>query len=174
MDAWGPPPLERMTKLFFQMNAADINTRISNERRVAIDPLVHVHQIRAEGVVMSDENVKVTAALVDHPPVVPAFGFDSIQGIVGVRVAIGGSTRDILRDVIGEGMRLTLVGIALGLAGAVATTRALSRLLFGVEPTDPNIFAGVALLLVVIGFLASYVPARRAMRVDPLTALRME
>lgn len=75
VDAWGPPPLERMTKLFFQMNAADINARISNERRVAIQPLVHVHEIHAGGVVMSDENVKVTAALVDHPPVVPAFGF---------------------------------------------------------------------------------------------------
>jgi ribonuclease BN (tRNA processing enzyme) len=75
VDAWGPPPLGRMTKLFFQMNAADISTRMSNERRVAIEPLVHVHEIRAGGVVMSDEHVKVTAALVDHPPVVPAFGF---------------------------------------------------------------------------------------------------
>jgi ribonuclease BN (tRNA processing enzyme) len=75
VDAWGPPPLQRMTKLFFQMNAADINTRISNERRMAIEPLVHVHELRAGGVVMSDDNVKVTAALVDHPPVVPAFGF---------------------------------------------------------------------------------------------------
>lgn len=75
VDAWGPPPLERMTKLFLQMNAADIHARISDERRPAIAPLVHVHEMRAGGVVMSDENVKVTAALVDHPPVVPAFGF---------------------------------------------------------------------------------------------------
>jgi ribonuclease BN (tRNA processing enzyme) len=75
VDAWGPPPLARMTKLFFQMNEADIKTRISNEGRIAIEPLVHVHEIRAAGVVMADDNVRVTAALVDHPPVVPAFGF---------------------------------------------------------------------------------------------------
>ena len=73
VDAWGPLPLGRMTKLFFEMNAADINT--SNERRVPIEPLVHVHEIRIEGLVMSDENVKVTAAFVDHPPVMPAFGY---------------------------------------------------------------------------------------------------
>jgi ribonuclease BN (tRNA processing enzyme) len=75
VDAWGPPPLERMTKLFFEMNAYDIETRIANERRVALVPLVHVHELRDGGAVMSDENVKVTATLVDHPPVVPAFGY---------------------------------------------------------------------------------------------------
>lgn len=75
VDAWGPPPLEKMTKLFFEMNAYDIETRISNEGRVPIAPLVHVHEIRDNGPVMSDDNVKVTAALVDHPPVVPAFGY---------------------------------------------------------------------------------------------------
>jgi ribonuclease BN (tRNA processing enzyme) len=75
LDTWGPPPLKKMTKLFFEMNAYDIDTRISNERRVPLVPLVHVHEIRDNGVVMSDENVKVTAALVDHPPVVPAFGY---------------------------------------------------------------------------------------------------
>lgn len=75
VDAWGPPPLEKMTKLFFEMNAYDIETRISNEERVPLMPLVHVHEIRDNGAVMSDDNVKVTAALVDHPPVVPAFGY---------------------------------------------------------------------------------------------------
>lgn len=75
VDAWGPPPLEKMTKLFLEMNAYDIETRISNEERVPLMPLVHVHEIRDNGAVMSDDNVKVTAALVDHPPVVPAFGY---------------------------------------------------------------------------------------------------
>jgi len=75
VDTWGPPPLEKMTKLFFEMNAYDIETRISNEGRVPIVPLVHVHEIRDDGAVMVDDNVKVTAALVDHPPVVPAFGY---------------------------------------------------------------------------------------------------
>jgi ribonuclease BN (tRNA processing enzyme) len=75
VDTWGPPPLERMTKLFFQMNAYDIETRIANEGRVPLAPLVHVHELRRGGEVMRDENVGVTAALVDHPPVVPAFGY---------------------------------------------------------------------------------------------------
>jgi ribonuclease BN (tRNA processing enzyme) len=75
VDAWGPRPLAHMTKLFFEMNAYDIKTRVSNEARVPLAPLVHVHELRGGGVVMSDENVKVTATLVDHPPVVPAFAY---------------------------------------------------------------------------------------------------
>jgi ribonuclease BN (tRNA processing enzyme) len=81
VDAWGPPPLQKMTRLFFEMNAYDIDTRIANEGRVALVPLVHVHERSEAGLVMQDENVKVTAALVDHPPVVPAFAyrFDAVD-----------------------------------------------------------------------------------------------
>lgn len=75
VDTWGPPPLTDMTRLFFAMNEYDIKTRIANEGRVPLQPLVHVHEIRTAGAVMSDDNVKVTAALVDHPPVVPAFAY---------------------------------------------------------------------------------------------------
>ena len=75
VDAWGPPPLEAMTKQFFDMNAYDISTRIADEGRVPLAPLVHVHELNEGGLVMQDENVKVTAALVHHPPVVPAFGY---------------------------------------------------------------------------------------------------
>ena len=75
VDAWGPPPLKNMTKMFFEMNQYDIDTRIANEGRVPLVPLVNVHEIRVGGAVTSDENMKVTAALVDHPPVVPAFAY---------------------------------------------------------------------------------------------------
>jgi ribonuclease BN (tRNA processing enzyme) len=75
VDAWGPPPLGRMTTLFLEMNAYDIDTRIANEGRVPLAPLMHVHEIGEAGVVMSDGHVKVTAALVDHPPVVPSLGY---------------------------------------------------------------------------------------------------
>jgi ribonuclease BN (tRNA processing enzyme) len=75
VDTWGPPPLERMTQLFFEMNKNDIDIRISNEGRVPLVPLVHAHEVRDGGAVMADENVKVTAALVDHPPVVPSFAY---------------------------------------------------------------------------------------------------
>lgn len=75
VDTWGPPPLAKMTKLFFEMNKYDIDTRIANEGRAPIVPLVHVHELRTGGAVMSDGHVKVTSALVDHPPVVPAFAY---------------------------------------------------------------------------------------------------
>jgi ribonuclease BN (tRNA processing enzyme) len=75
VDTWGPPPLEKMTKLFFEMNAYDIDTRIADEGRVTLVPLVHVHELSQGGPVMQDENVRVTAALVHHPPVVPSFGY---------------------------------------------------------------------------------------------------
>ena len=75
VDTWGPPPLRRMTRLFFQMNRYDIDTRIANEGRVPLSPLVHVHEFRTGGEVMRDERVKVTSVLVDHPPVVPAFAY---------------------------------------------------------------------------------------------------
>jgi ribonuclease BN (tRNA processing enzyme) len=75
VDTWGPPPLERMTELFFEMNAYDIKTRIADEGRVPLVPLIYVHELNRGGVVMQNEQVKVTSALVRHPPVVPAFGY---------------------------------------------------------------------------------------------------
>jgi len=75
VDAWGPPPLEKMTRLFLEMNAFDINTRIADEGRVPLAPLIHVHELTAGGGVLQEENMRVTAALVKHPPVIPAFGY---------------------------------------------------------------------------------------------------
>jgi ribonuclease BN (tRNA processing enzyme) len=75
VDTWGPPPLAKMTRLYFEMNAYDIDTRIADEGRVALTPLVQVHELTQGGPVMQDERVKVSATLVDHPPVVPAFAF---------------------------------------------------------------------------------------------------
>jgi ribonuclease BN (tRNA processing enzyme) len=75
VDTWGPPPLEKMTRLFFEMNAYDIDTRIADEGRVPLAPIVHVHELTDGGVVWQDEHVKVSSALVQHAPVVPAFGY---------------------------------------------------------------------------------------------------
>ena len=75
VDTWGPPPLARMTQLFFEMNASDVDIRVANEGRPPLAPLVHVHELRLGGTVTSDETMTVTAALVDHPPVVPAFAY---------------------------------------------------------------------------------------------------
>jgi ribonuclease BN (tRNA processing enzyme) len=75
VDTWGPPPLKKMTTLFFELNAFDIAARIENEGRVPLVPLVRVHELHDAGLVMQDENVRVTAALVQHPPLVPAFAY---------------------------------------------------------------------------------------------------
>jgi ribonuclease BN (tRNA processing enzyme) len=75
LDSWGPPPLVRMTDLFFEMNATDIRARTVEERRIPLRPLVHAHEVYGGGPVMRDENVRVTAALVHHPPIVPAFAY---------------------------------------------------------------------------------------------------
>ena len=75
LDAWGPPPLERMTDLFFAMNATDISARTGDEGRMPLRPLVHAHDVRGGGPVMHDDNVRVTAAVVHHPPMVPAFAY---------------------------------------------------------------------------------------------------
>ena len=75
VDAWGPPPLEKMTKLFLEMNAYDISTRIADEGRIPLAPLIQVHELTDGGVILQEENMRVTSALVKHPPVAPAFGY---------------------------------------------------------------------------------------------------
>jgi putative ABC transport system permease protein len=93
---------------------------------------------------------------------------------IGLRLALGAQRSDVLRLVIWQGMRMALIGIALGVVGAFIVMRVLSSFLFGVSATDPVTFICVSLLLAVIAFLASYIPARRATRVDPMVALRYE
>jgi putative ABC transport system permease protein len=93
---------------------------------------------------------------------------------VGIRIALGASRRDVLRLVLGDGLRLTVVGIAAGLLGAFAVTHALQSMLFDVRATDPATFAALAALLLLVGLLACYIPARRSTRVDPMVALRYE
>jgi predicted permease len=93
---------------------------------------------------------------------------------IGIRMALGATPALVMRDVLWYGVRLTVVGLAVGLAGAVAGTRVLSSLLYGIKPLDPLTFIAVPLLLAVVAVAASYIPARRATQVDPMVALRHE
>jgi putative ABC transport system permease protein len=93
---------------------------------------------------------------------------------IGVYMALGAQHRDVLRLVMADGVRLALLGIVLGLAGALALTRVMVSLLFDVKPTDPATLIGVAMLLAAVAMLACYIPARRALSIHPMTALRRE
>jgi predicted permease len=93
---------------------------------------------------------------------------------IGVRMALGATRGIVLQMIVRQGLRLTLIGTALGLLGALGLTRVLKSMLFGVKPTDPVTFVAVSMLLAAVALLASYIPARRATKVDPMVALRYE
>jgi putative ABC transport system permease protein len=93
---------------------------------------------------------------------------------IGVRIALGAGRRDIQRLILGQGVKMALAGVALGIFLALGLTHLMSSQLFGISPHDPLTFAGVALILLLVALGACYLPARRAMGVDPMVALRHE
>jgi ABC-type antimicrobial peptide transport system permease subunit len=93
---------------------------------------------------------------------------------IGIRLALGAQLGDVLRLVLGHGLKLTIIGAGIGLLGAYVTTRAIASVLYGVSATDPLTFGFVSLLLIGVALFACYVPARRATKVEPLIALRNE
>ena len=159
------------------------------ERRLAaVDPDLQVSSVRSLDDYMSGELVNPrfnTVLLGTFAGVAFFLALIGIYSVVsfavsqrthefGIRMAMGAKAGDISRMMLGKGMALTLMGVSLGLVGALALTRFLESILFGVTPTDPLTFATVATTVVAVALLACYVPARRATRVDPMIALRHE
>ena len=93
---------------------------------------------------------------------------------IGVRMALGAAPADVLRNIVRQGVRLAAMGVLAGIAGALALSRLMAGFLFGIKPSDPLTYAVVALVLLATAAVAAYLPARRAMQVDPMAALRQE
>jgi putative ABC transport system permease protein len=93
---------------------------------------------------------------------------------IGLKMALGAQPHDVVRSVLAQGMKPVLIGLGIGLIGALAGARIMKSLLYQVPATDPTTFGGIAAVLVIVAFLAAYLPARRAARVDPIIALRWE
>ncbi len=151
----------------------------------ADQPLFHVRtlaQLRAESIAPQRFSLLLLGLFAAVALLLAALGIYGVISYavsqrtheIGIRMALGAQAGDVVRLVIGQGMKLALLGIAVGLGGALVVTRSMKTLLFGVRPTDPLTFAAIALLLMLVALLACWIPARRATKIDPLTALRQE
>jgi putative ABC transport system permease protein len=168
------PPMELAASVRREIHAFD--------RDLPVDQMASMEQVIGKSVGRSRFNalligvfgaVALLLSLVGTYGVI-AYGVAQRTHEIGIRAALGASATDVLSMILGRALRLTLAGVAIGVAGALALTRLLEGLLFGVTPTDPVTFIAISGLLAVVSLAASYLPTRRAMRVDPLIAMRAD
>src|SRR5947209_4129285 len=181
-------PFDTMTLVVkTNVNAASITSAVRNEVR-ALDKDLPVYSIKtldeylAASVSQPRFNTLLLAIFAGLALILTAIGLYGVMSYsvvqrtheLGIRLALGAQTHDIQKLVVGQGMALTLIGVVIGLIGAFALTRIMRSLLFGISATDPLTFIAVSLLLSTIALIACLIPARRAMKVDPMIALRYE
>jgi len=166
---------------------SSLSTAIQRELRIASGglPLAHIRPMRqviVESTARNQFNMILLSIFAGIALVLAAIGVYGLMAYavrqrtheIGVRIALGARPRDVRRMVVLEGMRLAIVGILLGVAGSLALTPLMSSLLFGVEASNPVVLTSVAVLLGAVALMATYIPALRATRVDPVSALRWE
>ena len=164
-----------------------LNAAIQGELRAASGglPVAHVRtmdQIVIESTARNEFNMTLLSIFAGIALLLAAIGIYGLMAYtvqqrtqeIGIRMALGAKPSDVLRMVLRHGLLLCIVGIAAGISGAFAVIRLMKSLIFGVSPTDPVTFVGVAVLLAAVAFTACWIPARRASRVDPMVALRHE
>jgi putative ABC transport system permease protein len=181
------PPAGGITILARSDNATDALTGV--RRAVAsIDPKLTLFNVQTLSEYLELSRTSMRTALRTFAGIglfgliLSAIGLAGVTGYavaqrrkeIGIRMALGAQRADVLKMVVGQGMAMAGLGIAIGLAGAYGLSRLLTNLLFGVKPNDPLTFAAVAVVLALISLVACWIPARRATRVDPLLALRYE
>jgi putative ABC transport system permease protein len=170
--------------------SGDPNQLISSARQQvkSLDPDQPIYsprtmgEIRAESVAPERLNLTLLSLFAGIALVLAIVGIYGVMSYsvtqrtheIGIRMAIGASRADVFRMILGHGIKLTLVGVGVGLLGAFALTRLMATMLFGVEPTDATTFASIAVLLVAVALLACYLPGRRATKVEPVISLRYE
>ena len=179
--------VDRIWVIRVRAQSPSLDAAIQSELRQAIGglpvpPLRSMEEVTVQSTARQDFNMRLLTIFGCAALVIAAIGIYGLMAFtvhlrtreVAIRMALGAQRTEILKMVIGGGMRLVLIGICIGVTAALGLTRFLSSILFGVNPTDPITFVSVVLILLGVALLALYLPARRAMRVDPVVALRYE
>jgi putative ABC transport system permease protein len=182
-DPWSSGVLVVRTKSDPMALAAAVRGEVQAiDKDQPVYEVMTMEQVRARGVMIQRFSVTLLGVFAALALVLAGVGIYGVMSYsvsrrtheIGIRMALGARQGDVLRMVLRQALKLTLSGVAIGLGAAFALTRFMSSLLFGVSPTDPVIFVSISLLLIAVSLFASFVPARKAIKVDPMIALRYE